>query len=935
MKSWVGFRVATIAVFALFTAGACSASAQAAGGVRRTRGYGDLPLAFESNRGQANARVRFISRGRDRSLFLTSSEAVLALHHGSAPERAAAPSRSRRKAESSAVLRMKFVGANSSVEPSGSDELPGKSNYFIGNDPKQWHADVPLYSKVVYRNIYPGIDLVFYGAQGRLEYDYIVSPGADLRRIRFDLSGARKILRASNGDLLVRIADAVPEGTADGVADREVRWHKPHVYQEENGKRREIAGNYVIERSGRIGFRVAAYDARRNLVIDPVLSYSTYLGGNNDDQANAIAVDSAGNAYVTGYSYSTNFPTTSGVVQSTVANVFITKINPGGSALVYSTYLGGSAVDEGYGIAVDAAGDAYVAGAANSSNFPTTPNALQPSCGGSPQCSPNAFLTKLNPTGSALLYSSYLGGSFCFAYGISLDGSGNAYLTGYATNSFPTTPGAYSTVFNGGSYDGFVAKMNPSLSGSPSLVYSTYLGGNSEDALFSIATDAAGDAFVSGWTSSPNYPTTPGAFSTTYNGSSDYFVTKLDPTGSTLLYSTFFGGYSQNYPSGLAVDSAGNAYIAGVTYGNIPTTPGAFQNYNGGANYNAFAAKFNPSGTALVYSTYLDGSFGEGSFGLAVDSSGDAYVTGYTNSSDFPTLNSLQPAICNVNSNPYACPDVFVTELNPQGSGLVYSTYLGGSGGEIGTAIALDAAGNAYVTGHTNSTDFPTTTGAFSRVESGGYDAFVAKIGPQPVALSPSTLVFPVQLVGTSSAAQNLTLSNSGSAALTISAISTVGNFAQTNNCGTSVAGGSSCNIAVTFTPSAKNARTGSLTVTEDSNPTQLTAALNGTGTVVSLSTNALNFGGQTVGTKGPPLRVMLTNKGSVSLSISHILIQGSDEADFFQTNNCGGSVNANRSCVINVTFAPSTTGTRTATLAIAGNGGGSPQGVLLSGIGD
>jgi hypothetical protein len=915
----IRYCAAAVALLAFATAGPCSA--QTAVSARRTTGYGDLPISFEVNQGQADPQVKFLARGRNRNLFLTSSEAVLTLHRGSSRSRVG-HARALPKAGSLAVLRMKFVGANPSAEVLGVDEQPGRSNYFIGNDSRKWHSDIPHYSRVIYRNIYPGIDVVFYGAQGELEYDFIVAAGADMRRIGFDLRGARTIRRSASGDLLVQIADG------------EVRWHKPHVFQEENGARREIEGHYLIGRGGRIGFRVARHDPRRSLVIDPVLSYSTFLGGNGFDQANAIAVDSAGNAYVTGITYSTNFPTTSGVVQSTVADVFITKINPSGSSLVYSTYLGGSAVDEGYGIAVDAAGDAYVAGAANSLNFPTTANAFQPSCGGSPACSANAFLTKLNPTGSALLYSSYLGGSFCFAYGVALDGSGNAYLTGYATDGFPTTPGAFSIAFNGGSYDGFVAKVNPTLSGSSSLVYSTYLGGNSEDALFAIATDAAGDAFVSGWTSSPNYPTTPGAFSTTYNGSLDYFVTKIDPTGSTLLYSTYFGGYSQNYPSGLAVDSAGNAYISGNTYGGIPTTPGAFQTQAGGS-YHAFAAKLNPLGTALVYSTYLDGSYGEGSFAIAIDSSGDAYVTGYTNSSDFPTLGTLQAAVCNVNTNPYACPDVFVTELNPQGSGLVYSTYLGGNNGDIGTGIAVDAAGNAYVAGHTNSTDFPTTAGAFSRVESGDYDAFVAKIGPLPVTLSPSTLVFPVQLVGTTSAAQSVTLSNTGTGALTISNIASAGNFAQTNNCGTTVAAGSSCNIAVTFTPSTKNARTGSLTVTDDSDPTQQTAALNGTGTVVSLSTNDLGFGRQKVGTRSSLLRVTLTNKGSASLSISNVFIDGSDAGDFSETTNCGGAVAANKSCVINVTFAPSMTGTRTASVAITDNGGGSPQRVGLSGIGD
>ena len=687
--------------------------------------YGKLPLSFEANVGQTSSQVKFLSRGQGYTLFLTpSGEAVLALRK-SVPKRdplkptalVSMPAPPIPDATGPlAIVRMKLVGANAKPRVEALDELPGKANYLIGNDPKKWRTNVPLYAKVRYREVYPGVDLVYYGNQRQLEHDFIVAPGADPRSITLNLAGAEKLSLDPQGALVL------------AVKDGELRMDKPRIYQEVDGARREISGGYVLKSAYQVGFQIAAYDATRLLIIDPTLFYSTYLGGNSTDVGQGIAVDAAGNAYVTGYTTSINFPTTVGTFQTANGgsyDAFVTKLNPTGTApLVYSTYLGGSNFDLGYGIAVDNLGNAYVTGYTCSSNFPTTPLAFQTAL----QSFCDAFVTKLNPAGSAPLYSTYLGGNSAdFGQGIAVDSTGSAYVTGYTYSSnFPTTPGAFQTTFAGG-YHAFVTKLNPT--GTAPLVYSTYLGGNSTDVGQGIAVDSTGSAYVTGYTNSSNFPTTPGAFQTTFAGGYHAFVTKLNPTGTApLVYSTYLGGNSTDVGQGIAVDAAGNAYVTGVTCStNFPTTPGAFQTANAsGGCTDAFVTKLNPVGSApLVYSTYLGGFSADYGQGIVVDSTGSAYVTGYTNSSNFPTtLGAFQAA----NQGGF---DAFVTALNPLGTApLVYSTYLGGSNLDYGQGIAVDSTGSAYVTGYTDSSNFPTTPGAFQTANASGgcCDAFVAKI---------------------------------------------------------------------------------------------------------------------------------------------------------------------------------------------------------------
>ena len=749
-----------------------SAGMRQAANLRVIETYGKLPLSFEANQGQTGSEVRFLSRGNGYSLFLTSNEAVLSLQSRDGTSRPAVdregatttphledqfgplasargsgwlfrerrgepegpagrgrvpygpnPNRDRK----GAVLRMKLVGANPAAQVTGLEQLPGKSNYFIGNDPAKWRTNVPTYAKVRYGNVYSGIDLVYYGNQRQLEYDFVVAPGADPRDIRLAIQS-----RDREGAVALRI-----DGEGDLVLESEgseLRLHQPVIYQEISGARQRIGGNFVVHgtpgqvhgkpgqvQGGRqVGFEVARYDASKPLIIDPVLTYSTYLGGSNGDEGLGIAVDSSGNAYVTGWTSSTNYPTTNAFQAATggLQDAFVTKLNAAGSALVYSTYLGGSGGETGFGIAVDSSGNAYVTGQTQSSNFPTA-NAFQ-AANGNPGFSPaDAFVAKLNAAGSALVYSTYLGGSGNdWGAGIAVDASGNAYVTGttYSTN-FPTA-NAFQAAFGGcgNCGDAFVTKLNAAGS---ALVYSTYLGGGDFDAGQGIAVDSSGNAYVTGGTSSADFPTA-NAFQAKFGGYIDAFVTKLNATGSALVYSTYLGGSSRDHGLGIGVDSSGNAYVTGQTDSTNFPTANAFQAaFGGGYRLDAFVTKLNAAGSALVYSTYLGGSGEDSGQGIAVDSSGNAYVTGSTQSTNFPTANAFQAAFGGTR-------DAFVTKLNTAGSALVYSTYLGGSGNEYGNGIGVDSSGNAYVTGWTQSTNFPTAN-AFQAAFGGSGDAFVTK----------------------------------------------------------------------------------------------------------------------------------------------------------------------------------------------------------------
>ncbi len=697
--------------------------------VRLNEAYGQLPLSFEANAGQTDPKVDFISRGSGYALFLTSREAVLALRAASTSP-TTGDGRNEHEATAGAVLRMKFVGSEAKPRVAGQEELPGKVNYVVGNDRRQWRTGISTYAKVAYQNLYPGVDLVYYGNQQQLEYDFIVGPGTDPEIIALSFEGCDQLEIDAQGELVLHASGG------------EIRQRKPSIYQEVDGVRHEVAGSYKLKNRNTVGFQLADYDASRPLVIDPVLVYSTFLGGSRNDQSREITVDAAGNAFVTGFTDSPEFPSTVGAFDTTHngnLDVFVTKLNPDGSALVYSTFLGGGGDDFGFGIAVDATGNAYVTGRTGSPDFPTTVDAFDTTHNGNF----DVFVTKLNPSGSApLIYSTFIGGhSLDQGNSIVLDTSGSVYVTGETLSSeFPTTVGAFDTTHNG-VIDAFVTKLNASGS---ALVYSTFLGGSSSDFGSGIAVDTAGSAYITGFAFSPDFPTTVGAFDTTHADPADAYVTKLNPAGSTLVYSTFLGADGTDLGLGIAVDVSGSAYVAGATVSpDFPTTVGAFDTtHNSDGTFDAFVTKFNASGSALVYSTLLGGVDVDEVNGIALDASGSAYVTGITLSPDFPTTIDAHDTTYNGNI------DAFVAKLNASGSALVYSTFLGGTDNDFGFGIAVDTSGSAYVTGDTSSPEFPTTVGAFDTTHNGAIDAFVTKIStigpPATLTLNPPTATNPV-----------------------------------------------------------------------------------------------------------------------------------------------------------------------------------------------
>jgi len=746
--------------------------------VQRTNAlYGKLPLSFAANQGQTAADVKYVSRGNGYTVFLTRDAAVLAL------TRAQAKNADSSQTTKTDAVRMRIVGAANDARIVATEPLPGIENYFIGNDPAKWQTGVPTFARVNYAQVYPGIDLVYYGNQRQLEYDFVVRPGADASRVRLEFAGAKALKLNASGELEI----TAEHGT--------IAFHNPVIYQLKNGQHQPVQGRFTLLARNEVGFKLGAYDKTRELVIDPTLSYSTYLGGNGmyaGDTGSAIAVDSAGNAYVTGSTGSTNFPTMNPVQKTlsgpggnvTILNAFVTKINATGTALVYSTYLGGNDDyrfgDAGRGIAVDATGAAYVTGTTGSTTFPTTASAYQKvnktvAASGSY----TGFVTKFSPTGT-LVYSTFLGGSGIAdccnvpygdtAQAIALNNAGNAFIAGYTSSKDFPVLNAYQKQNNStavdyygqkSGYNAFATELNSSGSG---LVYSTYLGGTGNDAASGIAIDGQGSAYLVGTAASTNFPVSSDAYQKKNNTTSAYaltnvFVSKIGAGGETLLYSTYLGG-SNAFTLGdegkaIAVDPECYAYVTGQTpSSNFPTTPGSLEPKSLAALYSwsAFVTKLNTTASALEYSTFLGGAnlpSGVGDFGLGiqVDAAGQAYVTGMAQSTTFPVTST---AYQSKNTEMIYAPDnyysgnAFVTELNAAGNGLVYSSYLGGSGsaagngGDTGNAIAIDLAGNAYLTGTTYSQNFPVlpNPGAFQTANNGSTttnhytsNAFIARFG--------------------------------------------------------------------------------------------------------------------------------------------------------------------------------------------------------------
>jgi hypothetical protein len=659
-----------------------------------------LPLAFEPNQGQADPAVRFLTRGRGYGIFLTPTEAVMVLTPGASGAYPRRPGLDGVSAAPPAVVRMRLVGADPRAAMSGAGELPGRHHYFRGG-PEHWRRDVPTFARVHYAEVYPGVGLVFYGHEGELEYDFVVAPGADPGVIELAFEGVRDLRLDGAGDLVV--------ATATG----DLRLRRPVVYQDTDDGRRAIEGAFRLD-GDRVRFRVAAWDRTRPLVIDPVLGYSTYLGGSATDQGLGIAVDSAGNAYVTGSTISSNFPVATTAPQRSLggdADVFVAKVDPSGSALLYATFLGGSGADVGQAIAVDGSGNAYLTGMTTSNNFPVV-GAFQPTTRGGAE----VFVAKLAPSGSSLVYSTYLGSNTDdFAFGIAVDGAGNAYVTG-ATQSatFPDHNAITCQGIKRTGPDAFVARVDPT---GGSLGYCRFLGGAGIDVGQALAADTAGNVWVAGSTTSADLPVV-SALQATPGGGTDAFVGRLDPTGA-VVYLTYLGGTGDDEGLAVAIDTTGNTYVTGLTASTDFPTMAPLQPASGGG-LDAFVTKLDPAGAALVFSTYLGGGGDDLGNGIGVHATDlSVYVAGSTASTNFPTLAPLQPARA-------GGLDAFAAKLNAAGSALVYATYLGGTADDAALSLAVDADGVAYLTGSTRSSAFPTARPL--RGAGGGLDAFVTQI---------------------------------------------------------------------------------------------------------------------------------------------------------------------------------------------------------------
>ena len=645
-----------------------ASSSRAAQKSRALRNYQKAPLSFEPNRGQANPSVKYLARGVGYQLHLTSTEAVLFLKGG-------------KDQSDDDVLRMKLLGSNSDAKVSGEEMLPGKVNYLLGNDRRSWRANLPTYGKVKYKNVYSGVDLVYYGTQRDLEYDFHVAPGADPNVVSLGFEGANQTkIDSDSGDLIIELANG-----------KTIRQHKPVLYQDVEGVRKPVTGQFVLRGPLQVGFEVGPYDKSRTLVIDPVLVYSTYFGGEGDEATSGIAVDAAGSVYVTGFFVtSPGFPITPDAFQKTQNNeagngeVFVTKFTPDGSGIVYSTLLGGSSTDSSSGIGIDAAGNAYIVGWTDSANFPLR-NAFQTTLRGFS----NVFISKLNATGSDLLYSSFLGGSSNFDFGsdIAVDAVGNAYITGdTASVNFPVTPGAFRTTLflpNGpGDNDGFVAKFNTNASGAASLVYSSYCDVRANFSN-SIAIDTAGNAYIAGETRVQKINA---------SGSAAVYTFTLPDSGASII--------ARHEATDIAVDASGNAYVSGFTNSTGLPIVNGFQTAFAGNSFDGFLVKVNPAGTGLSYSTYLGGEGLDIASGVAVDGSGNAYVVGYTASDNFPTRDAFQNIPL---GGGFGGTDLFITKIATDASGansLVYSTLYGATNFDEGASgVAVDTQGNVYITG--------------------------------------------------------------------------------------------------------------------------------------------------------------------------------------------------------------------------------------------
>ena len=945
--------------------------------------YGKLPLTFEVNQGQTDPRVKFLARGAGYTVFLAEDESITLRLNAPAEDSAGSlegspltKNSSGLKEARNSVVRLSLVGSNPRAQADGKELQAGRSNYFLGNNPARWRRNVSQFASVRYHRVYPGVDLVYYGNQGQLESDYVLAPGADPHQINLRVEGARHLKLQSQGDLLI--------GTSTG----NVVLHRPVAFQESNGIRHEVAASYVRRGQDHIGFQLGRYDATQPLVIDPVLAYSTYLGGTANQFLFQVAADSSGFAYVAGFTSSTDFPVVTGSLNTTFTAgskgmAFIAKLKQDGTGLVYSTFLGSltSGSSAAHAVAVDAAGNAYVTGGTSSTDFPLVNPYQTTNRGG------GAFVSKLDANGQNLLYSTYLTGTGSDSpNAIAVDANGNAYVAGTTTSKdFPIIPAtAIQTTNNtSGAQIGtvYLSRINPSLIGIGTLVYSTYLGGSVQESALGVAVDANANAYLTGYTSSPNFPGpgggSPNGFqSTLKNVNGAAFVARIDTgTPNALSYSTYLSGTPNGFGnagdvgSAIALGPTGDAYITGYSYATDFPLVGAIDTNSNTPFAKTIVARIDTTKTgvnSLVYSTYFGGTLntaggtGHGSdlgFGIKVDPTGNIYLAGTSNSIDFPvTTDAPQPKRVGIQN-------AVMSELNPTGSAVLFSTYLGGSN-EAAYSIALDSASpaNAYIAGITSG-NFPVTAGAFQITDkvtgANNEDGFVAKLSPGAVSgvfTTPPNLRFGNQTVTKTSAALTAALVNNTGAAITINSTgvtiagTNAADFAISSNAcpaiGSTLAANTSCTVGVTFTPSTTSSESATLSFADTDSTSPQQVLLTGTGTpappAMSVSPSTLNFGNQNLNTKSAAQTATLTNSGTTAVTINGtgITIIGTNAADFAISNNTcpavGSTLAGGASCTISITFTPTGTvgSSRSATLNIADSDSSSPQQVQLMGVG-
>jgi hypothetical protein len=905
-----------------------------------------LPLGFEPNRGQVGHDAAFLARGQGYIVLLGRTGALLEW---------------KGVRQGRSAVRMRILGASPAPVILGLDEQRGKSNYLRGSDSRHWLTGVPHYARVRLQDVYPGIALVFYGSGRRLEYDFVVEPGAAPERIALRLEGAEQVVLDESGNLHLH------SGGEDLI------FSKPVIYQQGANGRAGVEGGYARKGSRTIGFRLGAYDRSKPLWIDPGLSvpYTTFLGGSGDETARGIALDSSGKIYIGGTTTNAQFPespTARVGPGGGISDFFVAKIDPaqnGANSLVYLTFIGGSEDEEWGAVAADSSGDLALAGTTTSSDYPVTDKSKR-STGAN-----DAVVSELNAAGNGFVFSTYLGADGMEntqgGMGIAMDATGNVYVTSDTTSTkLPVTFGAFSSAYGGGASDGFLAAYTHS----GTLFYCSYLGITATVGAAGIAADASGNTYIAGFTSNPVGTSFPvkNAFQPTYGGDPfDAFLMELHPKGlgaKDLVYATFLGGSALDKAMAVAVDTATppNAYVTGVTQSvNFPVngTQAPYQaSLNGPSDAFVSVVGVNKNGmTVLNYSTFLGGTGDETGLGIAAPATNLAYVTGETHSGDFPTQDALQGFS--------GKQDAFLARFDPSMSGsasLIFATFLGGSETAQANAVAADSSGHVFLTGSTDSSDFPQASNPQNGIQPlcsscnaspPAADAFLTEVeegtGPAPgVAFTPPGLNFGSQPVGSSAPPQSVVLKNVGNADLLITGVGISGvnngDFSQINNCPlvpTPLPAGSSCTITVTFTPSLPANEIAAVSVSDNLSGSPHTAALTGTGTepIASPSPTNLDFGSQPQGTISNAQTVTLTNTGDAPLQINGINIGGNNLADFTFAGGftCGTSLGPGASCTVNIVFMPQGVGPFSAELDISDNSSNMPgamQVIPLTGTG-